>query len=109
MMHIKYKLDRSKFHGIGLFADEAIAKGAIIYTPSPVLDVNITEEQFDLVDEKEKQEVRWWGFLDPQTKKGHVDFDVSHFINHANDGTVTQVPSSTDAYLVAARNIEKGE
>jgi hypothetical protein len=109
MIHIKYKLNTSPLHGVGLFADEPIPKGVLIYTPSPVLDVNITQEQFNALDEKEKQEVRWWGFLDPTTNRWHVDFDVTHFINHADDATVTQDPAHPDAYLVAARDIKIGE
>lgn len=109
MIHIKYKLDRSSKHGIGVFADENLTKGQLIYTPSPLLDVNITQEQFDSLDAKEKQEILWWGFFDQPSGKWHVDFDVSHFINHADDGTVTQDPSHQDAYLVAARDIKVGE
>lgn len=109
MIHIKYKLDRSKYHGIGLFADQDIKKGTLIYTASPILDVNITQEQFDSLDDKEKQEVRWWGFFDEQSQKWHVDFDVSHFINHSNEGTVTQDSEYTEAYLVASRDIRAGE
>jgi len=109
MIHIKYKLDKSALHGVGLFADEDIAKGQVIYTPSPALDVNITQEQFDSLDEKEKTEIRWWGFFDEPTQKWHVDFDVSHFINHSSNGTVSQDPSHSDAYLVATRDIKAGE
>jgi uncharacterized protein len=109
MIHIKYKLETSPLHGIGLYADEYISKGALIYTASPLLDLNISEEQFDMLDEKEKQEVRWWGFSDPVTGAWHVDFDVTRFINHSLDATVAQDPSRTDAYLVAVRNIEAGE
>lgn len=109
MIHIKYKLDPSEKHGIGLFADEDIPKGKLIYTSSPLLDVNITQEQFDSLDEKEKKEIVWWGFLDKSTGKWHVDFDVSHFINHSYNGTVSQDPSHEDTFLVAVRDIKAGE
>lgn len=109
MIHIKYKLDRSDHHGIGLFADQDIRKGTLIYTASPMLDTNITQEQFDALDEKEKKEVRWWGFFDEPTQKWHVDFDVSHFINHSHEGTVTQDPEHSDAYLVATKDMTTGE
>ena len=108
-MHIKYKLDRSDHHGIGLFAADDLKKGQLVYTASPLLDLNITKEQFDLLDEKEKQELRWWGFWDEQNKKWHCDFDVSKFINHANEGTVTQDTNHADAHLIAARDIAAGE
>lgn len=109
MIHVGYKLDKSAHHGIGLFADQDILKGALIYTASPLLDVNITQAQFDSLDEKEKQEVRWWGFFDEPSKKWHVDFDVSHFMNHSYDATTTQDPTHEDAYLVAAKDIKAGE
>lgn len=109
MIHIKYKLDRSDHHGIGLFADEDIPKGAIIYTASPTLDLNITQEQFDSLDEKEKAEVRYWGFFDEPSQKWHVDFDVSHFMNHSYDSTTTQDSNHDEAYLIATRDIKKGE
>lgn len=109
MIHIKYKLDRSTHHGIGLFADENIKQGQLIYTASPLLDVNITQEQFDTLSDREKEEFQWWGFFDEPSQKWHVDFDVSKFINHEKEGTVTQDKDHTEAYLVAARDIAQGE
>ncbi len=109
MIHIKYKLDKSDKHGIGLFTDQEIKKGDVIYTASPLLDVNITQEDFDSLDEKEKQEFLWWGFFDEPSQKWHVDFDVSKFINHSYDGTVTQKSDHEEAYLVATRDIKTGE
>ena len=57
MLHIKYKLKESSLHGIGLFADEKIEKGLVVYTASPLLDVNITRAQFASLEENEKKEV----------------------------------------------------
>lgn len=109
MIHIEYKLDKSENHGIGLFANMDLTKGQLIYTASPLLDLNITEEQFNSLDEKEKTEVRWWGFHIPDQHLWHVDFDVSKFITHSNKPTVTQDSAYKDAYLVAARDIAKSE
>ena len=109
MIHIKYKLDRSNKHGIGLFADQPISKGDLIYTASPLLDLNLTKEEFASLSEAEKQEILWWGFFDEPSQKWHVDFDVSKFINHSTEATVTQNDEHEEAYLVATRNIESGE
>ena len=57
MIHIKYKLDKSKHHGIGLFADEDLKQGQLVYTASPLLDVNLTQEQFDSLSDREKEEL----------------------------------------------------
>jgi SET domain-containing protein len=109
MIHIKYKLLTSDLHGIGLFADENISHGQLIYTASPLLDVNITQEQFDTLSVNEKNEILWWGFFDQPSKMWHVDFDVSKFINHSENATVTQEESHDEAYLVAVRDILPGE
>lgn len=109
MIHIKYKLAESSHHGIGLFAAEDVAKGSLVYTASPLLDVNLTQEQFDGLDEKEKRELKWWGFFDEPSQKWHVDFDVSRFINHSYDSTVAQDQGHKEAHLVATRDIKAGE
>jgi hypothetical protein len=109
MIHIKYKLDRSTIHGIGIFADQDIEKGTLIFTASPVLDVNITQDQFDLLRDAEKQEVRYWGFWIEEEKVWHVDFDHIHFINHSYTPNTTQDFSQQASYLVASRDIKKGE
>ena len=108
-MHIKYKLDKSGRHGIGLFADQNIEKGQLIYTASPLLDVNISQDDFDSLEESEQRELKYWGFYDQDNKVWHVDFDVSKFINHSKDSTVTQVEEHKDAYLIANRNIKTWE
>lgn len=109
MIHIKYKLSSSDKHGIGLFADEDLQKGQLVYTASPLLDVNITQEQFDSLNDREKEEFQWWGFFHEPSQKWHVDFDVSKFINHSEEGTLTQDKNQEDAYLVTTRDVKKGE
>jgi uncharacterized protein len=109
MIHIKYKLEKSDKHGIGLFADEDLKEGQLIYTASPLLDVNLTQEQFDSLTDREKEEFHWWGFFDEPSQRWHVDFDVSKFINHSKEGTVTQDKNHGEAYLVTTRDVKKGE
>ena len=109
MIHIKYRLKNSKIHGVGLFANENIKKGSLVYSTSPLLDVNISKDKFKSLDDKEKQEIRWWGFWDAPNNVWHVDFDVSKFINHSFNGNLTQDKNNKDAYLATSRNIKLGE
>jgi len=109
MIHIRYKLKASEVHGIGLFAGEPVKTGQLIYTASPLLDLNITQEQFNSLDQKEKDEILWWGFFDEPSQKWHVDFDVSKFINHSKNATVSQHASHKEAHLVALRDIAEDE
>ena len=109
MLHIKYKLDKSNKHGIGIFADQDIKQGDVIYTASPLLDLNISNETFERLSQTEKDEVRYWGFWIESDKVWHVDFDMSKFINHSFEANTTQDFSHSEAYLVAARDIQNGE
>lgn len=109
MIHIKYKLDKSDFHGIGLFTDEDLQKGQLVYTASPMLDINISEDEFDSLDDKEKKEIKYWGFWDAGNNVWHVDFDVSKFINHSSTPTATQSSEHKDTYLITTRDLKKGE
>ncbi len=109
MIHIKYKLDKSAIHGIGIFADQDIQEGQVVYTASPVLDVDITQENFDSLKEEEKREVTYWGFWIESEKVWHVDFDNSKFINHSLAPNTKQDSSHPEAYLVATRDISSGE
>jgi hypothetical protein len=78
-------------------------------TASPLLDVDITQDEFDSLSESERDEVRWWGFFDQPSQKWHVDFDVSRFINHSYDATVTMAEHHGEACMVAARDVKAGE
>lgn len=109
MIHIDYKLDKSTHHGIGLFTNENLSKGQVIYTASPLLDLNITQEQFNSLSDREKKEIEWWGFHIPGTNIWHVDFDVSKFVNHSTNPTITQDQNHSEAYLIASRDIKAGE
>lgn len=109
MIHVSYKLKASELHGVGLFANEDIKSGQLIYTASPLLDLNITQKEFDSLDKKEQDEILWWGFFDQPSQMWHVDFDVSKFINHSYGATVTQDQSHDEAYLIASRDIRSGE
>jgi uncharacterized protein len=109
MIHIKYKLCKSELHGIGLFTQENLRKGQVVYTASLLLDVNITQAQFDSLNNLEKAEIKYWGFWDAFRKVWHVDFDNTKFINHSLKPTLTQSPEHKDAYLVATRAIKAGE
>ncbi len=109
MIHIKYKLDKSKFHGIGLFTDQDIKQGELIYSASPTLDLNLSQDKFDALTDNEKAEIKYWGFWIEADQVWHVDFDNSKFINHSKNATLTQDPSHTDAWLVTTRDIKAGE
>jgi len=108
MIHISYKIKVSKTHGIGLFADQDIKAGDLIYTPSPLLDVNINKKQFESLTPEEKKEVMYYGFYNKKTDKWHVAFDAIRILNHG-EGEASNVTQDEDMVMTSKRNISKGE
>ncbi len=108
MIHIKYKIKISSVHGIGLFADQEIKKGELVYTPSPLLDVNLTQEQFDNLSVFEQQEVSYYGYFHNKTQRYHVAFDAIRILNHAGSGSAN-VTQDEDMVMTAIGDIETGE
>ncbi len=108
MIHIKYKIKDSPVHGIGLFSDQKIKKGELIYTPSPLLDVDLTQEQFDSLSVPEQQEVAYYGYFHTNTYRYHVAFDAIRILNHADLG-VANVTQDENMVMKSLRDIDLGE
>ena len=109
MILIDYEVKGSIIHGVGMFTKQNIKKGELIAKASPILDVDITIEAFNKLEHKEKSEILYWGFYDAPRNVYHCDFDSTKFINHDKDGNVTQDENYRDMYLIAKRDIKKGE
>ncbi len=107
MIHIKYKLGASKIHGTGLFADQDITSGQLIYTPNTLLDVDITQKEFDSLSYSEKTEVKYYGYIHKKTGNWHVAFDAIRMLNHHNE--LANVIQDNTMVMVAKRNILSGE
>jgi hypothetical protein len=108
MIHISYKILASKTHGIGLFADQGIKSGDLIYTPSPLLDVDLTPEQFQGLTVNEQREVMYYGYFNKYSGKYHVAFDAIRILNHGN-ADVANVTQDEEMVMTAKRDIQKGE
>ena len=108
MIHIAYKVESSPTHGIGLFATQSISRGDLIYTPTPLLDVDITKQQFDQLSDMEKKEVVYYGYFHKKTQRWHVAFDAIRVLNHASSG-VANVTQDEDMVMIAVRDIAEGE
>jgi SET domain-containing protein len=111
MLLIKAIVKPSPIHGLGLFADEPIAKGTRIWQFSPGLDLEIGPANFDAFDQRERAFVLFYGFKSKKTGQYHLSFDNVRFINHAEQGNVAVDRSGNgiEYPLVAARDIQPGE
>lgn len=109
MLHITYILKPSLLHGIGVFTEEDIPEDFCIAEASPLLDINITSEQFEELSISEKEEIKHHGHFDKVLDRWHVDFDMTRFANHSDIPNLKQKYNEKGYYIVALKNIKHGE
>lgn len=108
MLIIDAEVKESWSHGLGLFTRVDLRKGDVVVKPSsPGLDIELTEEQFAKLDEREKQFILHYGFINKRTGLYHLTFDNTRYINHAIEPNMVLDPNTE--FLVAKRDIKAGE
>jgi SET domain-containing protein len=113
MLLVKTKLKQSKIHGFGLFADENIPKGEIVWKFSPIVDKIITKKELAKLPKLVQKEVKWYSYL---SDEGYYVLcgDNARFMNHSNNPTFIEANhcsklSFCEPDAIASRNINKGE
>ncbi len=109
MLHVKYKLAPSKLHGIGVFAGQDIPKDFCVVEASPLLDINLSKEEFESLADNERQEIMHHGHYDKVLDKWHVDFDMIRFANHSDHPNLKQKYNDKGYYIQSLRDVKKGE
>jgi hypothetical protein len=110
MLLVKTRLDRSQISGIGLYADEFIPKGTIIWRFTPGLDLKLNQQQ--LQDYKSRVDVaRLEDFIYRSKISG--DFilcaDDARFINHSAHPNTIDTSEDVEGLTIASRDIFPGE
>jgi hypothetical protein len=94
----------SKDIGYGLFATAAIPKGTITFAQDP-LDIIITSKKFLRLDQKSKDLVETYCFMDQHGDR-ILSWDNGKYVNHScNPNTM----STGYGFEIALRNIQPGE
>jgi SET domain-containing protein len=109
MLLVKTYLDRSKIHGIGLFAAERIAKGTVIWRRSPEIDLLLEPAQLDRLAPPAREQIEKYTYLDRHLGKLVLCGDDARFFNHAAEPNCHDLPDADGGTTVAARAIEIGE
>jgi len=105
MFKIKYFLDKSQIHGIGLFANQNIQEGNIVYVHNKDLDKIISQDEFERLELEEKRIFKHYGYFNPQEGVWRLDHDDIRFCNHSENSNITLV----NGKIIAKRNIKRGE
>jgi len=107
MMCVKTVIKSSEIHGIGLFADEDIQEGQIIWKFNPLVDLVLSEEQLESLHPVCRERIEYYSF---KTNDGRYVLvcDDNRFINYSSDPNVQDV-ADIESPSIAKRFIPKGE
>jgi hypothetical protein len=106
MLCIKTKIANSEISGIGLFADQDIKKGTVVWKYQSKLDLLYSESDIAKLSSEAQKQFHNYAFLDPFHNKFMLCGDDARFFNHSDH------PNCNDALAditIAERDIKKGE
>ncbi|MBP9763098.1 SET domain-containing protein [Patescibacteria group bacterium] len=111
MLYVKTVIKQSLLHGTGLFADQRIAKGALISKFEPGFDIFITAEKYASLPEAAKSFFDHYGYWSKELNGYVCSADNHRFTNHSTNPSVGTVGAKEgdDGDDIALRDIEPGE
>lgn len=108
MLVVKTKLKESPINGIGLFADQDIKKGELVWREHPVFHRIISYTEYDELPPMNKEFVKKHATEYQNEGMFYLDLDDTRFINHSENPNTEWSEKWTDkAY--ALRDITTGE
>jgi hypothetical protein len=106
MLLVKTKIGPSPIAGIGLFANEYIKKGTLVWQYHPDIDLLFSKEQIDTLSPVSKEQFYKYAFLDKKYNKYMLCGDDGRFFNHSDE---PNCDDSKDDITIALRDILPGE
>lgn len=109
MLRVKTYLDKSTIPngGIGLFADEDIEEGTVVWEFVEGMDVEIPEEKLEHMHPLDKEFMLTYPYYNEPTKSFIFPVDNARFFNSSDTPNVKE--DKGKAPTLAARKIFKGE
>ena len=115
MLRIKTLLKNSSIHGFGVFADQDIEKGTIIWRFDSKVDVKIKKEEAAKLFNISRKYLEHYGYESPVSDNIILCSDNAKYMNHSDEpNTVGVYPNMAvgddiEGFDIAARDIKKGE
>jgi len=110
MLCVRTKTGMSPIHGIGLFADEPIAKGTVIWKFLPGFDLALTPEQILSFPKLVQIYLYKYTYKDIKTKEYYFCSDDAKYFNHSESpNTYNGETKESEEATIAARDIAIGE
>ena len=110
MLLVRTRLDKSPIHGIGLFADQFIPQGTVIWEYYPLIDIKLTQEQIAALPEPCQEQLRRYTYRDKHSRLYVLCGDDARFFNHSETPNCLDIFNAEEGDLtVAIRDIYPGE
>jgi len=112
MLTVKASAKPSSINGIGLFADEKIPKGTVMWKYDPRFDISYSPEEVENFPAMQQDQIDRYAYLSKTSGKYIYSMDDSRFTNHSSQNPnedVVQFPNEPETCGVANRDIEIGE
>jgi len=113
MLIVKTKIGQSKIEGIGLFADQFIPKGTLVWKFDPRFDFYFDPIEVEQMSEIQKNLIIYFSYLSKKCGKYVYSIDNTRFTNHSiypNTTEDTAVSEDNDETCTfATRDIQIGE
>ena len=110
MLLVKTRIDLSKIHGIGLFADEFIRKGTVTWRFLDGFDLRLPESILGMLSAPAREQFLKYTYVDPVSGLYELCADDARFFNHSDEPNTASVQLSPDEEVdMATRDINQGE
>ena len=112
MVCVKTKIDRSEIHGIGIFADEFIAKGTKVWEFTENFDLKYTKQEIESFPEYIQKYLETYSWLSKKSNKYCLSSDNGKYFNHSKQKQNVQsyyLDGHDEVITYALRDIEIGE
>ena len=106
MLLVKTHLGKSKINGIGLFADEFISKGKVIWKFTPGFDFVLTKKELNKLPEVAKSWVLHFSYYNEKEGGYVICVDDARFFNHSKNPNIIDGDNKPS---IAKRDIKTGE
>ena len=106
MLTVKTHIAPSRIHGIGLYADEPIPAGTVIWEFTPLFDVVFTEADIERLPPPARPHVDKYAYYDTDRAAFVLCGDDARFMNHADAPNTFE---ESGKRTVARRDISAGE
>jgi SET domain-containing protein len=108
MLLVKTRIAPSAIHGIGIFADEFIPKGTIIWEFTHGFDVYLTAEEIQTLPAPAQAQMLKYCHREVDNAKYVLCADDARFFNHSDEPNTVDLPG-LEGPTIAARDIGIGE